>query len=528
MVRSATLFAIVAASACRSGSDDPPPAQKSSPPAPAALRPAPVPRAPDSDALEYTLRLPEAAQHLIDVELVVKEPGETLTLALPVWTPGSYLIRDYSRHIEGFSATAKSGEPLEVEKVAKNRWRVAAPEGGPVAIRYRVYGRELTVRSNFVDSDFAIINGAATFLSPESQTRAPHDLKIELPAGWEASATSLRHHPDDAANHYVATDFDELVDSPIVLGNPTIRTFAIQDVPHTLALFGDLEEWDVERSAADVARISRTIAEFWGDIPYDRYVFLNVVAGVRNGLEHLHSTLMTIPPGTTRDDKSYRGWLGLVSHEFFHTWNGKRLRPDALGPFDYGAENYTPSLWIVEGLTSYYDDLLLRRAGLLDRQQYLEALSGQIETLQTTPGRLTQTLSAASFDAWIKHYRPDENSANTAISYYVKGAVAGFLLDAEIRRRTRGQKSLDDAMRLAYSRHAGDRGYTPEDFRAVVEEIIGTELGPQFRALLESTEEVDYGSTLRFYGLEFAPREPPDEDDLPVAAHFGALASDSM
>ena len=271
--------------------------------------------------------------------------------------------------------------------------------------------------------------------------------------------------------------------------------------------------WDGARSAADVEKIARAHQRFWGVVPYDRYDFLNVLGQGRGGLEHKYSTLMMGNVFASRDAEAYRGWLGLVSHEFFHTWNVKRLRPEALGPFDYENETYTHSLWIAEGITSYYDDLLLRRAGLMDRETYLETLSKNIERVQTTPGRLVQPLAMASFDAWIKYYRWDENSNNTAISYYRKGSLVAMLLDAKIQRMSGGQKSLDDLMRLAYERFSGERGFQTDEFRALASEVAGGSLTEFFAATVDRTDELDFSEALAWYGLRFKAVEADDNAD---------------
>jgi predicted metalloprotease with PDZ domain len=247
----------------------------------------------------------------------------------------------------------------------------------------------------------------------------------------------------------------------------------------------------------------RETSRFWGSLPYDRYLFLNVITEASGGLEHLNSTVLMTSRWTTRSRGAYLGWLALATHELFHAWNVKRLRPVELGPFDYEQEVRTPSLWIAEGITDYYADLILHRAGLAPREEFLSSLSSKIDDLQGTPGRQVQSAEQASLDAWIKYYRPDENTPNTAISYYTKGAVLGFLLDARIRRATGGARSLDDVMRAAYARYSGDRGYTADQFRAVAEEVAGTSLEPFWASYVRGTSELDYREALETFGLRF-------------------------
>ena len=316
-----------------------------------------------------------------------------------------------------------------------------------------------------------------------------------------------------APDTWRAPDYDTLVDSPFGLGSPQVYPFAVDGIEHRLVNEGEGGVWDGPRSAADTEKIVRAARDLWGFVPYPRYVFFNFLTEASGGLEHKASTLLLTSRYKTRSRKAYLGWLSLVAHEHFHAWNVKRLRPQALGPFDYEAEAYTKDLWFSEGVTDYYADVLVRRAGLMTNKEYLRALSEPIDKVETTPGRKVQSLEMASFDAWIKHYRPDENTPNTAIDYYAKGAVVGFLLDATIRERTGGQKSLDDVMRGAYARFSGERGFTSEEFRRTASEVAGLDLSAFFAAALEGTGELDYGPALAYFGLRFKPEKKKDEDD---------------
>jgi len=307
---------------------------------------------------------------------------------------------------------------------------------------------------------------------------------------------------------FIAPDFDTLVDSPTVVGDPAIHDFSVVAVPHQHVIIGEAGVWDGARSARDMERIVRAARDFWGVLPYDRYTVFNLLTEARGGLEHATSTVLMTSRWSTRTDTAYRDWLGLLAHELFHAWNVKRLRPLELGPFDYERENHTRTLWIAEGLTEYYGDLLVRRAGLATPDEYLTALSTHIRELQSRPGRLVVPLESAAFDAWIKQYRPDENSRNVSVDYYGKGAVIGALLDARIRLATRGARSLDDVMRVAYARHGGDRGYTSAEFRTIAGTVAGIELGAFFHHALETTGELDYEPLLACYGLRF--RAEPD------------------
>ena len=461
------------------------------------------------EPIRYTVSFPAPHTHYVEVEASYPTEGRpSIDLMMAVWTPGSYLIREYERHVEALTAADQARAPLAVEKTRKNRWRVTTNGARTVWVRYRVYAHEMTVRTNWVDEEFAMINGAPTFITLlESPSRRAHEVRLVLPRAWAKSVSGMP--PGLAENTYVAPDYDTLVDSPIVAGSPSVYEFSVRGKPHYLVNFRERGVWNGPQAARDLAETAETIAEFWGDAPFDRFYFLNVIGSAANGLEHRNSTLMNIPLDATQSREGYLEWLSLASHEYFHAWNVKRLRPVELGPFDYENEVYTKSLWFVEGITDYYADLFLVRAGVATREEYLDALSEQIRSLQTTPGRLEQSVEAASYDAWIKYYRADENTPNTAISYYVKGAVIGFLLDAQIRRMTDGAKSLDDVMRLMRSRFSGEKGFSREDLRTAVAEVAGAAHAREMRAwmarALETTAELDYTEAMAWFGLRMTP-----------------------
>jgi len=460
-----------------------------------------------SNIVRYTVRFPEPRTHYAEIEAVYPTAGRpAVELFLPVWTPGSYLIREYARHVENVRSNGVS-----LPKCRKNRWRAETGGAAEIRVTYRVYCHEMSVRTNWVEDGFALLCGAATFITVADAPGLAYDVQLELPAGWKASATGL----DETGPHrYTAPDYDTLVDSPIYAGSPEVYPFEVDGIPHCLVNEGEEGVWDGQRSALDVERIVRRHRELWGSLPYrNKYVFLNMITEAGGGLEHRNSVCMMTSRWAMRSRRTYLNWLSLVSHEFFHAWNVKRLRPAELGPFNYETENPTTSLWFVEGITEYYGQLLVHRAGLSTREEYLEGcgsgahdgLSGAIRTLQTTPGRLVMPIEQASYDAWIKLYRPDENTQNTSISYYVKGAVIGWLLDARIRHATGDAKSLDDLMRLAYSRFGGERGFTPGEIRAAAEQVAGVPLTEFFRHTLESTGELDYSEALEWFGLRFRP-----------------------
>ena len=475
-----------------------------------------------AEPIRHTLSFPAPQTHYVEVSTSVPTGGRPqVELMMAVWTPGSYLVREFERHVEAFTARGPEGRPLDVDRSRKNRWTIATGGAPIVTVAYRVYAREMGVRTNWVESRFAMLNGAPTFMTLAEPASRPHEVTITLPPDWKRVMTGLQELSGRGPNIFYAADFDTLVDSPIVAGNPDVREFTVDGKTHYLVNTPATETFDSARAARDLERLVQEHRRLWGLLPYDKYLFLNMITEAGGGLEHKNSTLLMTNRWTTRTRKAYVAWLELASHEFFHAWNVKRLRPVELGPFDYENEVHTRSLWIAEGFTDYYGELLVHRADLSTRDEYLEALSNQIEALQTTPGRLVQSAEMASYEAWIKYYRPDENAANASISYYIKGAVIAFVLDAKIRKATNGTRSLDDVMRAAYQAYSGARGYTPEQFREVAEQVSGLNLRLFWETVVEGTGELDYREALETCGLRFAPTTAPTPD-APGKAWLGA------
>jgi predicted metalloprotease with PDZ domain len=471
-----------------------------------------------AEAVRHFLRIRDPEHHRVEIESRFPA-GAPRDVFMPVWTPGSYLVREYARHVETLAAEASDGAALPAAKTAKNRWRVEAPAGEPFVIRYRLYGRELTVRTNFVDRDFALFQGPATFLCGVGDGARAHHVTVETPSSWTRVACAL---PEDGGG-YRAADFDALADAPIYAGSAEARGFRVAGREHLLIVEGADALWDAASATRDCAAIAETLHRLWGFLPYDRYFLLQILAaGASGGLEHRDCAVLLADPFAVRTRKGYLEWLALVAHEMFHAWNVKRLRPRALGPFDYEAENPTPSLWVAEGVTRYYDDLLVHRSGLSSRKEYLRALGKQLADLENVPGRAVQSLRDASFDAWIKYYRQDENTVNSAVSYYVKGAVVAFLLDVRLRRETAGRASLDTVLRLAYDRWSGARGFAEEEFRATAEEIAGADLGEFFGNAVDTVAELDLEPAFEWFGLR--RRAKPLREDEEAGAWLGAKA----
>jgi predicted metalloprotease with PDZ domain len=470
----------------------------------------PGPLARSLDPIVYTVRLAPETQTAEVQATIPTGKRASIDLMMPVWSPGFYRVEDYAARIHDLVASTADGRSLSVEQPQKNRWRVQTSGAATIVVSYRVTCTQRSVTTNWVSADLAVLNGAPTFITLAERVRRPHDVRLELPATLKRAMTALDAAPDGLPNHYRADDFDTLVDSPIVAGDLDVHDFDVDGSRHYLVDAGDRAQFDGARAAGDLQRIVRQARVLWGFLPYKHYVFLNVFRQGGGGLEHRNSTLLTASATRATTPAGYRSWLSFVAHEYFHAFNVKRLRPVELGPFDYENEPHTKSLWISEGFTSYYAELLLARAGLDGSPEFLAAMSSPIRQLQQAPGRLVQTLEQSSWDVWSNSMSGVNTDPKTSVSYYVKGEVAGFLLDARIRRATNGSKSLDDVMRLAYRRYGGAHGFTPEQFRKASEDVARADLGAWFTRTVSSTEELEYDDALDWYGLRFVARDSPD------------------
>jgi predicted metalloprotease with PDZ domain len=457
------------------------------------------------EPITYTIKFPAPGQHGAVVEAVYPIEGRAaIELMMPIWTPGFYRVENYAGKVLDLSARTPDGQALRVEQPRKNRWRLATNGARKVLVTYKLKCDSRSVTTNWVGADMAVLNGAATFLTLVENGPRPHDIQLELAAPWKQSMTSLEAAPGGQAHHYRAADFDTLVDSPILLGNLDVHEFDVAGSKHLVVNAGDVAGWDGKRAAADLKKLVAEHRRLWGFLPFQRYLFLCVFRPGGGGLEHRNCTLVTSRATSMRLPAAYRSWLIFVSHEYFHAFNVKRLRPVELGPFDYEKAPRTAGLWVAEGFTCYYDGLLTTRAGLATPTDFLARLSGNIDRLQKTPGRLKQTLEQASLDVWTSSFSGLGGGRET-VSYYVKGPIVAFLLDARIRRATQGARSLDDVMRLAYQRYAGVKGFTPEQFRQTTEAVAGVELRAWFQKVVGSTEELDYAEALDWFGLRWAP-----------------------
>ncbi|MEN8149126.1 MAG: PDZ domain-containing protein [Planctomycetota bacterium] len=460
--------------------------------------------------VRYRISIPRPSDHFVHVTMEIDDAPEGLVVAMPVWTPGSYLVREFSRHVSGVTAARVSGDPVGVEKIEKNRWLIDAKPGKRVDVSYRVYANELTVRTSHVDADHAFLHPAGTYLFVEGREAERVTVAVEAPEGWR-TATQL---PLTGEATYTAENLDALLDAPLEIGTHQVLTFEVGDVPHRIALYGE-GNFDRDELLGDTATICHAATEmFAGDHPSASYTFIyHVLEGAGGGLEHLDSSVCGFAPFSFRPERKYRGALSLISHEYFHLWNVKRIRPRELGPFDYQNENYTRLLWVAEGFTSYYQDRILLAADLLPVPEFLDNLARMIRVSLETPGRLVDPVAESSFDSWIKLYRPHEGIRNATISYYLKGALVALLLDLTIREATEGERSLDDVMRALWAQYRArpGEGYTEEELLGFLEEAAGRSLADEIAAWVHTTEELPFEAAFAAFGLELVPEKADEE-----------------
>ncbi|WP_307688144.1 M61 family metallopeptidase [Variovorax ginsengisoli] len=473
-------------------------------------------------AVHYRVECADRHAHLFAITLTVASPAALQRVSLPVWIPGSYLVREFAKNLQGLRAT-QGRRKLALAQLDKHSWQVACDAGKPLVLRYEVCAYDPSVRTAWLDSERGFFNGTSLCLRVDGQTESPHAVDIVAPvplragdARWSC-ATALMPVKTDryGFGSYLAARYDELADSPVELGAFWSAEFEACGVPHRFVVAGATAAFDGERLIADTRAICEAQMRFWhGDkvgkrggpkAPHNRYVFmLNAVDDGYGGLEHRHSTALIctrrdLPQlAAKKQPEGYVTLLGLISHEYFHTWNVKRMRPAEFASYDYAQENYTQLLWFFEGFTSYYDDLLLRRAGRIDDATYLRLINKTINGVLQAPGRQVQSVAEASFDAWVKYYRQDEQTPNVTISYYTKGALVAMCLDLTLR--SEGKGTLDDVMRLLWARSQGGP-ITEADVAAAIETVGGRSYDKELTQWVHSTAELPLSELLRAHGV---------------------------
>lgn len=472
--------------------------------------------------IAYEVSFTEPQAHYAEVQMNISGvKAAHIDLKMPVWTPGSYLIREFSKNVEGFKAFGSDGKELSFEKINKNTWRVSTANSGMIKVSYRVYSFEISVRTSFVDESHAFLSPAGIFMYPDGQLNTASEVTINPYKSWSKISTGLEK-VTSKPNTYYASDFDVLYDSPFEVGNQDIFEFVAEGVRHEVAMYGG-GNYDKEILKRDMAKIVTEQTRTFNINPNKRYVFIvhNFNSG-GGGLEHLNSTVLGASRNSYNTEAGLLRFLALVSHEYFHIWNVKRLRPIALGPFNYEQENYTRNLWIAEGFTAYYQDIYTKRAGLQSPDRYLMNLAASISSVENQPGNRVETVSDASFDAWIKQYRPNENSANSTISYYSKGALIALIMDLETIHSTQAKAGLDEVMKAMYDEYytKKGRGYTDAEFKTMLEKVSGKSFDDVYKDYVNGVKTIDYNKYFAYAGFTLIDDAAKGND-----AYLGAVTA---
>jgi len=455
-----------------------------------------------AQSVSYKLSMPKPQNHYFHVEMELEDFNEKeIDISLPVWAPGSYLVREFSKNINMVKAFDENGNPLEIKKQRKNSWTINKSKNKKVIVKYEVYAFELSVRTSFLDLTHGYVSGSGVFMFVEGHLDVSGELKIIPFEGFSTVSTALPEAKSKFEFSY--TDYDHLVDCPIEIGNQLVFDFNAAGVKHTVAIYGD-GNYLIDELRTDMAKIIEEETKVFGQNPNKEYLFIihNVVNG-QGGLEHKNSTTLSVNRWTY-SGSNYIKFLSLVAHEYFHLWNVKRIRPIELGPFDYNQENYTDMLWVMEGFTSYYDELILLRAGYYSQNQMLGKVESAINYVEGSVGSRVQPLAHASFDAWVKAYRPNENSSNTSMSYYSRGSIIAALLDVMIIENNKGKKCLDDFLQRLYSKfyEQKNRGFTSDEFKKELETFVGDNLDDFYAKYIYGTEIPPYEDVFGQVGVD--------------------------
>ncbi len=460
--------------------------------------------------LKYELSIPTPHTHFVHLKIKGKRDlkQDIIKFYLPTWSPGSYLIREYSRHIRNFRALDKKGCFLYFTQSDKCTWEInfSHPELTSneleFEVSYEVFAHELTVRTSHVDDSHAFLHGPSLFMGVKEVVINRPTLQVEIHPAWSKITTGLKNiSPSRELFIYEAEDYDQLIDTPIEIGCHETDGFQVEGIDHELAFFGD-HKWHGRNLKKDIEILVKTVLKTTREIPYDKYTFItHFIPATFGGLEHLNSTVLQFCPMQLKDDKTYRDWLSLVAHEYFHTWNVKRIRPQALGPFDYTKEVDTSMLWLAEGLTSFMDELFVLRSGLCTLEDYLEWMKKHLTRFFDNPGRLFDSLESAGKNAWIKLYRPNENSNNSTTNYYLKGGLAFFVLNALMTERGHNIDALFDLLWQRFKERP-EVGVDKNEVYAMIQSLAGVEVVNDFKNMIETTQDISFDRAFQALGLE--------------------------
>jgi predicted metalloprotease with PDZ domain len=465
-----------------------------------------------SPAFAFTVSMPQPSTHILHVTFRGSGlKGEIQDFKMPVWSPGFYGVGDYSRNVSNFRAEDTAKHSLPWEKVTKDTWRVAAGGAPTIELSYDVYGATSFAANTYLGEDRAYLSPSGVFLYLPQMTQHPVTVTIQLPPSWRQISTGLEP-VSNKSNTFYAPNFDVLFDSPILMGNQEYLRFDVKGVPHFVAIENLSETVDRKKMIADLQKMVTAATQLIGDVPYKHYTFLMMGRG-NGGIEHLNSASIQFDGKSLDTPAGYLRWLSYVCHEYFHNFNVKRIRPIALGPFNYDMENLTHMLWVSEGLSVYYENLVLVRAGLMTRDQYLDEMKRAIASFDNSPGHHYQSATESSWNTWNAGSGVG-GDRNTSISYYDNGAMLGAMLDLKIRSESNNRKSLDDVMRALYKKYylQKRRGFTDAEFRQECENAAGGNLAEVF-SYAGSTTDVDYAKYFQLAGLTLSSKT----DDAPGA-----------
>ena len=470
-------------------------------------------RSADAPAVEYSLAMPAPSTHLFHVEVRIPAPkGSVVEFHMPAWRTGRYVIQDFSGGVQEFFAQDENGTPLAWKKTDKDTWRVERGSSGIVTVRYKVYANEFNQRTRELNSEHAFLDPAAVFMYVEELKNAPLRLTVLPFENWHVT-TGLDEVPG-VPHTFTAPEYEYFADCPLEIGTQTDIVFTAGGKKHIISIYGE-GNWNRDTLAADFTKIVLANLAFWGDLPYEKYVFqIHCQPNARGGTEHINSTIMGVTPFIFANANSYKRFLNLVSHEYFHTWNVKQLRPKAFAPYDFSKESYSEELWISEGATSYFDDLILLRAGFRAADEYLELIAQMIGSDRERFGNSIQPLAESSFDAWVKYWRNRQNSRNAESDYYGKGQHVSLLLDLQIRQSSNNRFSLNDVMKAMVQRYPRIAGFTNKDFIAVCEEFAGTSMKKFFDDYLYGTAPLEWERVLEYAGLNVIAKDPSLKNGL--------------
>ena len=461
-----------------------------------------------SQQISYHLSMPHPESHYFDVEMELSGfSSDTLELKMPVWAPGSYLVREFPSNVNRVTAMDYTNVAISVNKIDKNTWQIIGHNSTKIKVNYQVYAFELSVRTSFIDLTHAYLNGTSVFMYVKGAKELPGKLEVTPYKDFKKVSTALpvalESVVSDGSYFFQFENYDQLVDCPFEIGNHEEFDFNAAGVHHRVAMFGQ-GNYDIAQLKVDMAKIVEEETKVFGVNPNKEYLFIihNVTNG-GGGLEHKSSTTLGVNRDTY-DKEHYNDFLNVMAHEYFHLWNVKRLRPYALGPFDYDHENYTTLLWFSEGFTSYYADVFLRRAGFYTEDVFTHKVISGINYIERMIGNKVQPVADASFDAWIKSYRPNENSSNSTVSYYSKGRILGAVFDAMIIAKYNGEKNLDDFMRMMYELYAVklNRGFTDKELESEFSKFMEEDMSNFFQQYIYETKTIDYGKYFDAIGFD--------------------------